>query len=95
MSPLPPLECLTFFGAAARHESFARAAAELGATPGVVVHRIRILEKHLRDTLFERDRRGDGAQRPGQGLQRQCPPRDQAAFSAVLHREQVPSYGRL
>ena len=58
MPNLPPLDCLRFFETAARLESFARAARELAVTAGAVAHRIRILERHLGDTLFERRRRG-------------------------------------
>ena len=55
--PLPPLDCLRFFEAAARHRSFLRAAEELGVTPPAVGHRIRVLESHLGAELFERRRR--------------------------------------
>ena len=58
MIPLPPLDCLRFFEAAARHRSFLRAAEELGVTPPAVAHRIRMLESHLGAELFERRRRG-------------------------------------
>ena len=51
---LPPLDCLRFFDAAARHQSFARAAEELGVTPAAVAHRVRMLENHLRAPLFSR-----------------------------------------
>ena len=51
---LPPLDCLRFFDAAARHESFARAGAELGVTAAAVAHRVRMLEKHVRAPLFVR-----------------------------------------
>ena len=44
---LPPLDCLRFFEAAARHRSFVRAA---------VAHRIRMLESHLGAELFGRPR---------------------------------------
>ena len=44
MIPLPPLDCLRFFEAAARHRSFVRASEELGVTPPAVAHRIRMLE---------------------------------------------------
>ena len=54
---LPPLESLRFFEAAARHQSFARAAAELGVTPAAVAHRVRTLEKHLDVLLFDRQHR--------------------------------------
>ena len=55
---LPPLESLRFFEAAARHQSFARAGAELGVTPPAVAHRVRMLEKHLDVPLFDRRPRG-------------------------------------
>ena len=58
MQRLPPLECLRFFEAAARHESFAKAADELCVTPAAVAHRIKRLEKHLDDKLFVRHHRG-------------------------------------
>ena len=60
MTDLPPLECLRFFDAAARHESFVRAAEELGVTPAAVAHRIRMLEAHLNAPLFHRYPRGVG-----------------------------------
>ena len=55
---LPPLDNLRFFEAAARHGSFARAASELGVTPGAVAHRVRTLENSLETQLFERRQRG-------------------------------------
>ena len=54
MKSLPPLNCLRFFEAAARHQSFARAADELGVTAAAVAHRVRLLESHLRAELFVR-----------------------------------------
>ena len=63
---LPPLESLRFFEAAARHQSFARAAAEIGVTPAAVAHRVRMLETHLDVPLFDRRRRGVGLNRRGQ-----------------------------
>ena len=54
---LPPLECLRYFETAARHESFVRAARELGVTPAAVSYRVNVLEEHLGQTLFERKRR--------------------------------------
>lgn len=53
-----PLEVFRFFDAAGRHESFARAARELGVTPGAVSHRVRVLERHLGEALFERHSHG-------------------------------------
>ena len=63
---LPPLESLRFFEAAARHQSFVRAGAELGVTPAAVAHRVRMLEKHLEVPLFDRRHRGVGLNRRGQ-----------------------------
>ena len=56
MLPLPPLECLRFFEAAARRESFARAGEELGVTGAAVSHRVRALEEHIGHPLFDRSR---------------------------------------
>ena len=56
--PLPPLDCLRFFEAAARHRSFVLAAGELGVTAPAVGHRIRMLESHLGAELFVRRHRG-------------------------------------
>ena len=58
MRPLPPLECLRFFEAAARRESFAKAAEELHVSASAVAHRIKVLEQHLNGALFERGHRG-------------------------------------
>ena len=40
----PPLEVFRFFDVAGRHQSFAKAARELGVSPGAVAHRVRTLE---------------------------------------------------
>ena len=55
---LPPLNGLLAFEAAARHENFARAAEELNLSQATVSHRVRMLEKKLGYTLFERLPRG-------------------------------------
>lgn len=52
--PLPPLAALEAFEAAARLESFAKAAAELHLSPSAISHRIRTLEAHLGERLFQR-----------------------------------------
>ncbi len=51
---LPALAALRTFEAAARHESFSRAASELFVTHGAVSHQIRALEEELGQPLFER-----------------------------------------
>lgn len=53
---LPPLSALTAFEAAARHESFTAAAAELNVSQAAVSRRIQLLEEILGLTLFERIR---------------------------------------
>ena len=58
MAALPPLHALRAFEAAARHLSFARAAAELNLTPSAISHQIRHLEESLGRRLFERRPRG-------------------------------------
>jgi LysR family glycine cleavage system transcriptional activator len=45
--PLPPLPSLRLFEAAARHESFRKAAEELGLTASAVSHGVDSLEKWL------------------------------------------------
>jgi len=52
---LPALNALKAFDAAARHESFSRAADELFVTHGAVSHQIRALEAELGVALFARD----------------------------------------
>jgi LysR family transcriptional regulator, glycine cleavage system transcriptional activator len=53
---LPPLNALKAFEAAARHESFTRAAEELFVTPGAVSHQVKALEAELAVKLFNRER---------------------------------------
>ncbi|MBM7067928.1 LysR family transcriptional regulator [Actibacterium sp. 188UL27-1] len=54
---LPPLSRLKPFEAAARHESFSRAAAELGMTQTAISKQIALLEHELGTALFERRNR--------------------------------------
>src|SRR5258708_22487701 len=53
---LPPLNALKAFEAAARHESFTRAAEELSVTQGAVSHQVKALEAQLGIKLFNRER---------------------------------------
>jgi LysR family transcriptional regulator, glycine cleavage system transcriptional activator len=53
---LPPLNALKAFEAAARHESFTRAAEELCVTQGAVSHQVKALESELGVKLFNRER---------------------------------------
>ena len=52
--PMPPLNALRAFEAAARHLSLTRAAQELNVTAGALSHQIRGLEDMLGLRLFER-----------------------------------------
>lgn len=54
---LPPLNALKAFEAAARHESFTRAAEELCVTQGAVSHQVKALEAELGLKLFSREPR--------------------------------------
>lgn len=56
MRKLPPLNALRAFEAAARHESFTRAAVELHVTHGAVSRQVALLETWLGSTLFTRAR---------------------------------------
>ena len=50
----PSFRSIIAFEAAARHENFARAAAELNLTQSAISHAIRVLEERLEDPLFLR-----------------------------------------
>ncbi|MBO9717641.1 MAG: LysR family transcriptional regulator [Pseudoxanthomonas sp.] len=91
--PLPPLNALRAFEAAARLGSVSRAADELHVTHGAVSRQIRTLEQALGAPLFEREGRGLALTASGLRL------RDAAgdAFSALqtawagLRRDHLPS----
>src|SRR4051812_23338346 len=55
---LPPLNALRAFEAAARNESFTRAAAELFVTQGAISHQVKALESELGVRLFNREPQG-------------------------------------
>jgi LysR family glycine cleavage system transcriptional activator len=56
MRRLPPLAAVRVFEAAARHESFTAAAAELGLTQAAVSYQVKALEERLGAPLFVRER---------------------------------------
>jgi LysR family glycine cleavage system transcriptional activator len=57
MRRLPPLPAVRVFEAAARHENFTLAAAELGMTQAAVSYQVRLLEERLGTALFLRSKR--------------------------------------
>src|SRR4051812_25924304 len=57
MRRLPPLAAVRVFEAAARHENFTVAAAELGMTQAAVSYQIKLLEERLGAPLFRREKR--------------------------------------
>lgn len=66
---LPPLTSLRAFEAAARHMSFARAAAELFVTPAALSYQIKQLEEHLGVPVFRRLNRAVELTEAGRALQ--------------------------
>jgi LysR family transcriptional regulator, glycine cleavage system transcriptional activator len=72
MRKIPPLAAVRVFEAAARHENFTAAARELGMTQAAVSHQIRLIEDHLGQRLFRRERQRvvltDAARRAASGL---------------------------
>ena len=57
MRSLPPLAAVRVFEAAARHENFTAAAAELGMTQAAVSYQVKLLEERLGVPLFRRENR--------------------------------------
>jgi LysR family glycine cleavage system transcriptional activator len=57
LSKLPPLSAIRAFEAAARHESFTKAAAELGMTQAAVSYQVKLLEDRVGAPLFLRQAR--------------------------------------
>lgn len=65
---LPPLNALRAFEAAARHESFARAAQELHVSQGAISRHVKLLEARLGVALFRRHAQGIELTAPGRAL---------------------------
>ena len=78
---LPPPNALRAFEAAARHESFARAADELHVTQGAVSRHVKILEEHLGVALFRRRPQGVELTASGRTLLRSSPPRSSGSHA--------------
>ncbi len=69
MPPLPPLHAVRAFVAAAKHESFTLAAAELHVTHGAISRQVKGLEAYLGVSLFERRTRQVVLTTQGQAFQ--------------------------
>lgn len=63
---LPPLNSLRAFNAAARRQSFAAAAAELGISPAAISRQVRILEETVGEAMFARNAHGVTLTRAGE-----------------------------
>ena len=61
----PSLRAIAAFEAAARHQSFAKAAQELNLSHGAISHAIKALEERLGERLFVRQGRGVALTEPG------------------------------
>jgi LysR family glycine cleavage system transcriptional activator len=66
--PMPPLNALRAFEAAARYQNFSRAAEELHVTQGAVSRHVKLLEQHLGIELFRRRPQGLELTAPGRAL---------------------------
>ncbi len=75
---IPSLQALACFDAAARHESYTRAAQELALTQSAVSRQIGALEAYLGLALFRRTRHGVALTPGGADYARQIAPRLQA-----------------
>lgn len=75
---IPSLQALACFDAAARHESYTRAAQELALTQSAVSRQIGALEAFLGIALFRRTRHGVALTPEGKDYARQVAPRLQA-----------------
>ncbi len=90
--PLPPLNALRNFEAAARLGGVGRAAEALHVTHGAISRQLRLLEEHLGVVLFQREGRGLRLTRAGEDLQAACEGAFEQIREAVvaLKRQQRP-----
>lgn len=100
---IPSLQALACFDAAARHESYTRAAQELALTQSAVSRQITALEEFLGIALFRRTRHGVVLTDAGSQYARQIAPRLQALErdtldamagqgSGAIHLAAVPTF---
>ena len=92
---IPPLQTLVCFDAAARHESYTRAAQELALTQSAVSRQIGTLEAFLGVALFRRTRHGVALTASGAAYARQTAKRLEAmerdTLDAMAHQGEVGS----
>ena len=81
---IPSLQALACFDAAARHESYTRAAQELALTQGAVSRQISALEEFLGVELFRRTRHGVALTERGAAYAKQVAPRLQGLEQDTL-----------
>lgn len=90
---IPSLQALACFEAAARHESYTRAAQELALTQGAVSRQITALETFLGLVLFRRTRHGVALTERGREYALQIAPRLQALEQDTLQIMSSPPHG--
>jgi DNA-binding transcriptional LysR family regulator len=91
---IPSLQALACFDAAARHESYTRAAQELALTQSAVSRQITGLENYLGQALFRRTRHGVALTERGTAYARQIAPRLQALERDTLEAMSGQSGGQ-
>jgi LysR family glycine cleavage system transcriptional activator len=101
---IPSLQALLCFDAAARHESYTKAAQELALTQSAVSRQITLLEDFVGQTLFRRTRHGVALTERGADYARQVAPRLQGlerdtldlmspqGRAGTLHLAAVPTF---
>jgi DNA-binding transcriptional LysR family regulator len=90
---IPSLQALSCFDAAARHESYTRAANELALTQGAVSRQIAALEAYLGIALFRRTRHGVALTPAGAAYARQVAARLDALERDTLDTMASPAAG--
>jgi LysR family glycine cleavage system transcriptional activator len=90
---IPSLQALSCFDAAARHESYTRAAHELSLTQGAVSRQVAALEQFLGVTLFRRTRHGVALTPAGAAYARQVAGRLDALERDTLDAMAGPAAG--
>jgi DNA-binding transcriptional LysR family regulator len=96
---IPPLQTLLCFDAAARHESYTRAAQELALTQSAISRQVASLEAFLGAALFRRTRHGVALTAGGRAYARQIASRLEAierdTLDAIAHHDATGTGGAL